>query len=220
MPRQHWCGTFCMASRHREQPDRARWVGSGWTCQEARVRREVIGKKGSFIVQCHDNVLVNDPHITTHPHPHSYSPCTPTSSHVHACNSHTHSPLPHSHHHTVTHAPHILTHSHIVTTLTHSPSTILITSYYHTCTSHILTKNLILTLPSRYIPAQQILWWNQETHSQPQIAVVSRYPRHCTSGNAACPSDHMSRHWMLVWLSVGNNNTSAWFLHTHMHQHA
>ena len=180
-------------------------------CQVARVRREVIEK--SFIVHCHDNELVNDPHTTTHPHPHPCISCTPTFSHMHATLSHL--PLTHSYPHTVTHAPHILTHSHIVTThtLTVNHTRTLILSHMHLSHSHI---QLTLTLPSHHIPAQQILWWNQETHSQPQTAVVSRYPRHCTSGNAAYPSDHMSRHWMLVWLSVGNNNNmSAWFPHTH-----
>ena len=122
-------------------------------CQVARVRREVIEK--SFIVHCHDNELVNDPHITTHPHPHPCISCTPTFSHMHATLSHL--PLTHSYPHTVTHAPHILTHSHSYNThthrqpysyphaITHAPLTFSHTTHPHTTlTSHTSTTDLVV----------------------------------------------------------------------------
>ena len=168
-------------------------------CQVARVRREVI-EKSKFHCALSWQRTCEWP---SHNHTTSPAPLYFLYTHIftHACNSLTltlNTLIP-SHCHTCTSHPHTFSHSYNTLTVNHTRTLIL--SHMHPSHSHI---QLILTLSSHHIPAQQILWWNQETHSQPQTAVVSRYPRHCTSGNAAYPSDHMSRHWMLVWLSVGN----------------
>ena len=226
-----------MASQYREQPDRARWVGSGWTTG-GKVEEE--DKRKWWVPLCttchnklmtylcmtltHTHIVPVHPHPTHahiqlshtdiissqltyspshHPHtftdvtltrspshhPHTFTDATLTHSPLHHTHSDPHTLLTHPHSHTLT------VHTFTDVTLTHSPS-----HHPHTSHSHTLTHTPSL---SHYIPPQQILWWNQGTHSQPQTAVVSRYPRHCTSDNAACPWDRMSRHWMLGWLSEG-----------------